>query len=139
MSSPSDEMLNAAKRRRDEILATGRWLTAAEVWANEPDAPMDMPPGAYARRLRRARELFGVRRRQVSLHPEFQFDSSGRRRPLLHELLVELPYEANGWTVAFWLFQPSLALAKQSPAEAFPHEPERVVAHARAMFRAEDW
>lgn len=132
-------MLVAAKRRRDEILAPGRWLTAAEVFAADARAPKDEAPDVYARRLRRARELFGVRFRGRSLHPAFQFDSHGGRRPFLRGLLVELPYESNGWDSAFWLFQPSRALDGRSPAEAFPEEPERVVKHARLMFRADGW
>lgn len=130
MSDNADAMrLELARQRRDAILAAGVWHTAASAF---PDAAGD--PEARATTLRDDRALFGVRFRGRYLYPDFQFESPGEPRKEIRDLLALLPLEESDWAAAFWLYQPSRALDGDSPAEMFPKDPARVVAHARAAF-----
>ena len=135
----ADRLANA-RVRRDEILATGRWLRAAEVAAHRRD-DLATAPDEYTGQLRHEGRLFGVKYRGEYLYPDFQFDSSGQPSHALHRLLTELKptldEDPTGWTSAFWLFQRSRALDGEAPASAFPRDHERVIAHARLMFSIE--
>ena len=129
-----------AERRRDEILATGRWFTSVELAAHRR-GEVGSTPDEHALELRRQGRLFGVRFRGSFLHPEFQLDSSSQPSHYLPRLLAELKptleEDATGWTTAFWLFQPSRALDSEAPASVFPRDPERVISHARRTFSAD--
>ncbi len=141
----SERATDFARKRRDELLQTEKWLTAAEVHerlGGDPGAP-----GANNRasRLRRARELLGVWESGRYLYPIFQFhaDSEGGQLiPAIAELLRVLPddqEDPSGWRRAFWLFQPHAGLEKaQRPADVFRNDPAAVIRAARSTFAQGD-
>lgn len=130
MSDDADAMrLELARQRRDTILATGVWHTAASAFADSAGHPE-----VRATSLRNERALFGVRFRGRFLYPDFQFASPGEPRKEMRDLMALLPVEESNWVALFWLYQPSRALDGDSPAAMFPKDPARVIAHAHAAF-----
>lgn len=68
----------------------------------------------------------------------FQFDTRGRIRPEVAGLLEMPPGEDDhgGWQRAFWLYWPHALLEGRTPADAFGHEPRRVIQVAKCHFDA---
>jgi len=98
-------------------------------------------PNQYAARLRSQGLLLGVwvAHDRSYVHPDFQFDRSGRARPEVAELLKILPGmdDRGGWQRAFWLYSPHALLEGKTPAEVFATQAERVIEVARREFTGE--
>ncbi|MFM2289330.1 MAG: hypothetical protein RL684_2473 [Pseudomonadota bacterium] len=128
--------LQAALQLRDKLLTTERWVTS-ETLARR--AGVDVDPDTYAAERRRKGTLLGVRYQDGYLHPSRQFlPRSADTLPRFNELLsVLLPYMDDQWLVLFWFFQATGRLGGRSPAEAFPDDPDKVIAAARADFEGD--
>ena len=122
----NDPRLEAALRRREQILATEELLD---------DDAVRRVIGSEPRDLRRANRLLGVWDGTRFLHPACQIDrNAGIVRPAVSELLALLPRERSGWRAAFWLFQPHALLEGRTPAELLASDTEETLAAARSSF-----
>ena len=127
----------AAREKREALLKSERWLGSAEVAGQASGQILDGKPDQYAGRLRREKQLFGVRVGGPYLHPAFQFlPESGELHPKLNALLAKLPHEDHGWAAALWLFAPTRKLDGARPADIFQANPDAVIDAARATSRA---
>ena len=112
---------------------------SAEVAEQASGQILDSNPDQRASRLRREKQLFGVRLGGQYLHPAFQFLSeSGEPHPKLNALLAKLPDEDHGWAAALWLFAPTRKLDGARPADLFQANPDAVIDAARRDFEGND-
>jgi len=131
--------IGLAHARRERILATGKWYSAAEVAKLLNGKAAASNPSQFASQLRRQKRLLGVRNQGAFLHPEFQFSvETGLLHERLRELLAILPGDSTGWGAAFWCFQPTRRLGKKSPADVFVSDPDSVIAAAKQDFEGDD-
>jgi hypothetical protein len=134
--APASPALDAARRRRTELLVQESWLTGGQVHQQQQDGDPSSP-GANntASRLRRRGEILGAWNGREYLHPIFQFDrKTGRLMHEVKELLTLLPEDPSGWRQAFWLFQPHAELNNKRPADLFQKDPKAVIAAAQSTF-----
>jgi len=84
----------------------------------------------HADAARRAGRIIGAWDGSEFRYPAFQFDGRGQPLARLPDLLAVLSdvRSDGGRDAVLWLFAPDAALGGRSPADAFPHEPDRVVA-----------
>lgn len=130
---------DAARMRRDELLAQECWLTGPQVAERSGGRNVESNPYEYASRLRRERRLFGARFRGSYRYPAFQFDpDTGEPHAGLAELLALLPPSNDGWTAAFWLFQPTGRLQGARPADVIAQDAGAVIDAARRDFQGDD-
>ena len=129
----------AAREKREALLKSERWLGSAEVAGQASSQILDGNPDQHAGRLRREKQLFGVRVGGQYLHPAFQFlPDSGEPHPKLNALLARLPDEDHGWAAALWLFAPTRKLDGARPADIFQANPDAVIDAARRDFEGDD-
>ena len=129
----------AAREKLEALLKSERWLGSAEVAAQASGQILDGDPDRHASRLRREKQLFGVRLGGQYLHPAFQFlPESGVPHPRLNALLARLPDEDHGWAAALWLFAPTRKLDGARPADIFQANPDAVIDAARRDFEGDD-
>jgi hypothetical protein len=92
-----------------------------------------------ASRKRAAHQIAGVARGNAVLYPGFQFDRTrGAILPVM-ELLIRLA-TANGWTdedLLLWLYSPTTSFADEGRPIDHLHDPDSVLAAAKAAFEAE--
>ena len=130
----------AAREKRDTLLKSERWLVSAEVAEQASGQILDSNPDQRASRLRREKQLFGVRLGGQYLHPAFQFLSeSGKPHPKLNTLLAKLPDEDHGWAAALWLFAPTRKLDGARPADLFQANPDAVIDAAQPLTARTPW
>jgi hypothetical protein len=135
----SSDPLTLARLRRERLLKTGKWYTAAQVAEALKGEVTASNPSQYTSRLRQQRRLLGVRYRGEYLHPEFQFDAKmGVLRREMATLLPILPKDDTGWSAAFWCFQPTGRLDGRRPADVFQANPKAVVTAAKKDFEGDD-
>jgi hypothetical protein len=128
----TDVHLEAARRRRDEILDREDML--------DDDGVRELL-GAAPRELRETRQLLGlwdgVRIRY--LYPAFQVDGPACAiRRGVRELLALLPPDRGGWRAGFWVFQPHARLGGHTPADALASNASAVLEAARSSFHPGD-
>lgn len=126
----TDVHIEAARRRRDEILATEDLLDDATVRELLGEDPSE---------LRRTGQILGVWDGTRFLHPSFQFDGPTRAiRRGVTELLELLPRDRGGWRAGFWVFQPHARLGGLTPAKACVSNVNLVLEAARSSFHPDD-
>lgn len=116
----------AARQRRDEILATGAWLTTVAV----PKAG----PGFEER------QVFRVVVNGASRYPAWQFYANVlQEKNAMSQLLSILPDANEGWVAAFWLYQPNRFLDGRTPVDEMKlGDPSKVVEAAKRAFQPTD-
>ncbi len=87
---------------------------------------------ARASRWAKESRIFAVVVNGRSLYPAFQFDTDGRPRPAVAEVLTALEsLNLSLWSTAIWWDTPSDVLDWRTPTEALPVDPDALVAAAR--------
>ena len=72
-------------------------------------------------------------------YPAFQFVSdTGEPHPALRDLIAVLPESNDGWTAAFWLFEPTGRLQGARPVDRFGEDPTAVITAAKHAFQGDD-
>lgn len=128
-----------ARNRRNDLLAQERWVSSQEAAEQARGRTVESNPYEYASRLRRELRLFGARFGGRYLYPAFQFlPDTGEPHPALRDLIPLLPDSNDGWTAAFWLFEPSGRLQGARPADVFLEDPASVIAAAQRDFQGDD-
>jgi hypothetical protein len=128
-----------ARNRRNDLLAQERWISSQEAAEQARGRVVESNPYEYASRLRREQRLFGARFGGRYLYPAFQFlPDTGEPHPALRDLIPLLPDSNDGWTAAFWWFEPSGRLQGARPADVFLQDPAVVIAAAQRDFQGDD-
>lgn len=128
-----------ARNRRNDLLTQERWISSQEAAEQARGRTVESNPYEYASRLRREQRLFGARFSGRYLYPAFQFlPDTGEPHPALRDLIPLLPDSNDGWTAAFWLFEPSGRLQGARPADVFAEDPAVVIAAAQRDFQGDD-
>lgn len=86
---------------------------------------------ALASRWKSEGRIFSVIQRGASYYPGFQFDSDGRPRPLVAQILEILGTDA-GWETALWFVASNGYLEGRRPVDLMDEAPDQVLAAARA-------
>lgn len=129
----------AARVLRNELLAQECWLTGPQVAELTGGGKLKSESYEYASRLRREQKLFGTRFRGSYRYQAFRFVSeTGETHEGLAELIALLPTSHDGWSAAFWLFQPTGRLGGSRPADIFAQDPDAVIDAARRDFEGDD-
>lgn len=116
----------------DLLSRPGWWLDPLEVGRRLNPAAGDL--AAVANQARREELLLAAWDGERLHFPAFQFGPGGRLREAIPKLIQVLPRDPDGHVgldAVLWTFAPDAALGGQTPAEAFPDDPARVVALAR--------
>lgn len=129
----------ATHNRRSALLAQEPWFTSQDAASQARGRTVESNPYEYASRLRREHRLFGARFRGRYLYPAFQFVSdTGEPHPALRDLIAVLPESNDGWTAAFWLFEPTGRLQGARPVDRFGEDPTAVITAAKHAFQGDD-
>ncbi|WP_290650844.1 hypothetical protein [Aquisalimonas sp.] len=81
---------------------------------------------ATATRLRKQGRIFSVEINGELYYPGFQFDSNGRPRDVVREVLSIGGEEVSGWSMALWFASRHGYLGGYRPVELLDTDPERV-------------
>ncbi|MEA3158527.1 MAG: hypothetical protein QOD95_75 [Gammaproteobacteria bacterium] len=135
----SERQLQLARERRDDLLASEKWIDASAVHAQQGGKSGAQGSNNTASRLRRGGELLGAWNGREFVHPIFQFQPiTGRLMPEMKALLDILPKDRSGWRQSLWLFQRHGQLDGKRPADAFQKNPDLVIEAARSDFEVND-
>lgn len=138
-NADSEQRLQLARERRDQLLASEKWMDAPAVHVQQGGKPDSQGINNTASRLRRRGELLGAWNGREFLHPTFQFHSdTGRLMPQMKDVLDILPKDRSGWRQALWLFQRHGQLDGARPADIFQKDPQAVIRAARSDFELSD-
>lgn len=81
-----------------------------------------------ASRLKREGRVFAVEHEGLAFYPAFQFDTAGRSRPAVAQVLAAS--DLDGWELALWFATPNGWLDQQRPVDLLDGAPEQVVGAA---------
>ena len=129
---PPPEVIDQARRNaraRTQFLDEFPVLEACQVHALYGSRARNK--SALAARWRAEGKVFAVDERGRLLYPAFQFDSQGRPRAVIAEVLTALGRHVGAWQVALWLTAPNGWLDGARPLDLLATAPERVVDAAR--------
>lgn len=82
---------------------------------------------ALAHRWRQEGRIFSVNYEGATLFPAFQFDSEGRPRPIIAEVIRTLTDKTSDWGLALWFTAPNGWLDDQRPVDLLGSDPDSVV------------
>jgi len=118
---------------REAILArqARRLASARRAFLKEFGTPED-PRGVYET-LKRERRIFTVTQGNAAYVPSFQFDETGRPRPVVAKVLQILgkEQELSDWGLALWFTSSNGWLDGKRPVDFLKDEPEEVVQAAK--------
>ena len=129
---PPPEVIDQARRNaraRAQFLDEFPVLEASQVHALYGSRARNK--SALAARWRAEGKVFAVDERGRLLYPAFQFDSQGRPRAVIAEVLTALGRHVGAWQVALWMTAPNGWLDGARPLDLLATAPERVVDAAR--------
>ena len=124
---PSEAALYQARRNAEarlQFLQDYSALSSSEV--HDQFGSRADNKSALATRWRRAGKVFAVDYKGELLYPSFQFDASGRPRPIIAEIITTLGVADNGWQTALWFVTPNGWLNSQKPIDMLDTDPEAV-------------
>jgi hypothetical protein len=134
---PTPAVLLQARRNagaRSELLSEFGALTAAEV--AELAGSEARNTSALAGRWRREGRLLAVEHHGTAYYPAFQFDSDGKPRPIVQEVLEHLSVpDTTAWQQALWFTTANGWLDGQRPVDVLDEHPDAVAAAAREVLR----
>lgn len=117
---------NADARRQ---LIDGHGLFSSAELAELRDADTANPSVVPGRWLRE-RRIFDVPPLGDRRFPGFQFDPSGRPRPVIRDILAAMGEVLRGWELALWFTGSNAALDGDRPVDRLDRDPAAVVAAA---------
>jgi hypothetical protein len=124
-SDDSGSERDALNRIRQEMLDRVGTYTSEDLAAAADSASRNA--SQFARDLRRAGKVFGVRFGQAWLYPKFQFDSRRHVLPEMKAIVAALTPDPRGWDRLQWFLEPHEALQGRTPLEVWSSNRQRVV------------
>jgi hypothetical protein len=86
---------------------------------------------ALAHRWKEEGRIFAVQSQGTTCFPAFQFDASGRPRPVIADIIEALGHRGSEWQLALWFIAETGWLGGRRPVDLLEREPEVVLAAAR--------
>ena len=120
---------------REHFISHYKALSATEVADETGNTAKNR--SAIASRWTTEKKIFGVRFKNQTLYPAFQF-KDGEPVPAIADILKEMPSSFTGWDLAFFFTSPNSYLDEKLPVDLLKSKPERVVALAHAFAHAAD-
>ncbi len=115
---------------RSEVLASGDWLTAAQV--AELAGFSTSNPSAQPNKWKKDAQIFAIRHLGLDYFPAYGLDAGAGYRPLkaLAPILAVLATAKDGWGLAYWFASLNSFLGGKRPQDLLPQAPDRVLAAA---------
>ena len=120
---------------REHFISRYRGLSAPQVADETGNTAKNR--SAIASRWTAEKKIFGVRFKNQTLYPAFQF-KDGEPIPPITDILKEMPSAFTGWDLAFFLTSPNAYLDGKLPLDLLKSQPERVVSLAHAFAHPAD-
>lgn len=130
---PPEHMLVEARmtaNARNEVLASGDWLTAAQV--AELAGFSTSNPSAQPNKWKKDGQIFAIRHHNLDYFPAYGLDAKADYRPLkpLAPILAVFGDEKDGWGLAYWFASANSFLGGKRPLDVLGTSPDRVLAAA---------
>lgn len=115
---------------RGEVLASGDWLTAAQV--AELAGFSTSNPSAQPNKWKKDGQIFAIRHQGLDYFPAYGLDAEAGFRPLksLAPILAVFGEEKDGWGLAYWFASANSFLGGKRPQDVLAKSPDRVRAAA---------
>ncbi|BBE72157.1 hypothetical protein [Oharaeibacter diazotrophicus] len=115
---------------RRAVLASGDWMTAAEIAAVAGFSPGN--PSAQPNRWKRDGRIFALRHNGVDYFPAYGLDPATGHRPVpaLARVIEILRAVRDDWGLAYWFASVNGFLGGRRPQDLLIDAPERVIAAA---------
>jgi hypothetical protein len=120
---------------REHFVSHYKGLSASQVADETGNTAKNR--SAITSRWTSEKKIFGVRFRNQTLYPAFQF-KDGEPIPTIAEILKEMPAAFTGWDLAFFMTSPNAYLDGKLPLELLKSNPERLVSLAHAFAHPAD-
>ncbi len=91
---------------------------------------------ALANRWKQERRIFSVQHQGATVFPGYQFDTAGRPRPVIAEVVDRLGSQSSEWELALWFVAETGWLSGRRPVDLLDRDP-RAVAEAASREAAE--
>jgi len=119
-----------AARARGEVLASGDWLSAAQV--AELAGFSTTNPSAQPNKWKKDGQIFAIRHQGLDYFPAYGLDADAGFRPLkaLAPILAVFGGEKDGWGLAYWFGSANSFLGGKRPQRVLAKLPGRVLAAA---------
>lgn len=91
---------------------------------------------ALANRWKQERRIFSVQHQGATVFPGYQFDTAGRPRPVIAEVVERLGSQSSEWELALWFVAETGWLSGRRPVDLLDRDP-RAVAEAASREAAE--
>lgn len=132
--SPPRQMLIEARmaaQARTAVLASGEWLTAAQVAHLAGFSATN--PSAQPNRWKKEGQIFAIRHRGNDYFPAWALDAQANYRPRKHlaAVLSVLGGHKDGWGLAYWFAAVNSMLGGKRPQDLLALAPQRVLAAAQ--------
>lgn len=126
---PTPNVLKEAEmqaRARAAVLASGDWLTAAEIASAAGFSASN--PSAQPSKWKRDKAIFTISHNGTDYFPGYGLDPSAGYRPLkaLAKVIGILDGSKDGWGMAYWFMSPNSFLGGQRPQDLIRSAPQRV-------------
>lgn len=116
------------ERGREQILATGEWLTAEQITLLAGFATEN--PSAQPSKWKKHQRIFSVKKGATQLFPRYALDDNYRPLPIMAVLLSSFKQLKQGWGLAQWFTTSNSLLAGRRPMEMLLSHPANVIAAA---------
>ena len=115
---------------RGEVLASGDWLTAAQVAELAGFSTSNL--SAQPNKWKRDGQIFAIRHRGLDYFPAYGLDTEAGFRPLksLGPILAVFGEEKDGWGLAYWFASANSFLGGKRPQDVMAKSADRVRAAA---------
>ena len=115
---------------RSEVLATGDWLTAAQV--AELAGFSTSNPSAQPNKWKKDAQIFAIRHLGLDYFPAYGLDAESGYRPVksLAHILAVLGAAKDGWGLAYWFASANSFLGGKRPQDLLALAPDQVLAAA---------
>ena len=132
MSPPRQMLIEArmAAQARSAVLASGEWLTAAQVAHLAGFSATN--PSAQPNRWKKDGQIFAIRHQGSDYFPAWALDGAANYRPRrgLRPVLSAFGDSKDGWGLAYWFTAVNSMLGGVRPQDLLGVAPERVLAAA---------
>jgi hypothetical protein len=119
-----------AAQARGEVLASGQWLTAAQI--AELAGFSTSNPSAQPNKWKKDGQIFAIRHQGLDYFPAYGLDAKAGYRPLkpLAPVLALFADRKDGWGLAYWFESVNSFLAGKRPRDVLAKRPDQVLAAA---------
>lgn len=127
-AAPSPTTIDQARRNakaRATFLRTCEALDAEQVHRLHGSTAKNR--AALAARWRADGKIFAVEHQGRLLYPAFQFDQTGRPKPVIGNVLVALGEAVGPWQIAIWFTSANGWLNGSKPVDLLDRDPDKVI------------